>query len=462
MKRHHRSAIAALALGMSLAMTPAPSFTQSPSNHGPAVDGSPAWFLQGSFPDPTGLTIVAPGGHVTILPRPRGGFLSVCKDQIARLCKGGNGVGARGCLMQNADKLTGQCKTEVEGAKAEIAATGSIPPCSHSPVCDNRMTNGLGPRNRQQLQRVEWRQNMGYTFSYPYNVPEGIGGIPAVALDSKGDLWVFKRSPPGVAQLYEFGPNHKLIRTVGPDVIPHAYKAHGMAIDSHDNVWLCYAALSIVVEVSPEGKVVKIIGEKGHRGDWIEAKGQRLLWQPLMMAFAPDGDIYIGEGHANESPNDTDSSDPTDVSGAARVIHLDKNGHYINQWYGDNVGQGKFSMVHGLAVDPTNGNVWIGDREQYRIVIYTANGQFLKTLQMRNLVCALHFDYEGNPWMASGQDGQFLKLNRDGKVLGAIGNGMGVGYGQFIEASYWSFDKHDNLYAGDTSVGRVTVMLAPK
>jgi hypothetical protein len=43
-------------------------------------------------------------------------------------------------------------------------------------------------------------------------------------------------------------------------------------------------------------------------------------------------------------------------------------------------------------------------------------------------------------------------------VLGAVGNGMGIGTGQFIEASYWVFDKNNNLVAGDTSVGRVTVM----
>ena len=62
--------------------------------------------------------------------------------------------------------------------------------------------------------------------------------------------------------------------------------------------------------------------------------------------------------------------------------------------------------------------------------------------------------------MASGQDGQFLKMIADGKILGAIGNGMGIGHGQFIEASYWVMDKQDNLYAGDTSVGRVTKMVA--
>lgn len=36
-------------------------------------------------------------------------------------------------------------------------------------------------------------------------------------------------------------------------------------------------------------------------------------------------------------------------------------------------------------------------------------------------------------------------------MLGAIGNGMGIGPGQFIEASYWVMDRDDNLYAGDTS-----------
>ena len=91
------------------------------------------------------------------------------------------------------------------------------------------------------------------------------------------------------------------------------------------------------------------------------------------------------------------------------------------------MGQGKFSSAHGLAVDPINGDVWIGDREEYRIVVYSADGKFLKTMQMRNLVCALYFDSHGNPWMATGQDGQFLKLDRNGKVLGAIGNGMGIG-----------------------------------
>jgi sugar lactone lactonase YvrE len=409
--RTHNCATVVVALGTVLAARALHAQTVPPTQ-GPSENGQPAWFLQGSYPDPTGFTLVDEDGRVSVIPK--------------------------------------------EARPARIPGADSGPNCSHSPICGRR-----GGKPRGEMQRVEWKQEMGYTISYPYFVPRGVGGIPSVALDSKGDLWVFKRSLPGQPQLFKFDTQHKLILTVGEDVIGHQDKAHGMAVDASDNVWITDNGQATVMELSSQGKLLKTIGTRGHRGDWVESKGQRLLWQPVMVAFAPNGDLYIAEGHANESPNDVDSDDPTNVEGVARVIHLDKNGKFVNQWFGNEVGNGKFDSTHGFAIDPTNGDVWIGDREQYRIVVYNANGEFLKTLQVRNLVCALNFDHQGNPWMASGQDGQFLKLDRSGRVLGAIGNGMGIGAGQFTEASYWAFDRNDNLYAGDTSVGRVTVMTKP-
>jgi hypothetical protein len=407
-------ALATLALGL---MTTA-AFSQASRlaiQSEPAHDGTPAWHLGPSFPDPTGFTLVDPDGTVHVIPREE-----------------------RRAMM---------------GGVARTPGGEGGPNCSHSIVCGRK-----GGFARNELARVEWDQTMGYKFSYPYAVPKGIGGIPSVALDSKGYLWVFKRSPAGVVQLMKFDPNHKLVLEVPESVIGHQDKAHGMAVDKNDNVWITDNGQATVMKLSPDGKLLMTLGVKGHRGDWDEAKGQRLLWQPVMVAFAPNGDVYIAEGHANESPNDVDNDDPTNNIGASRIIHLTADGKFVAQWFGDEVGQGKFDSSHGLAIDPKSGDVWIGDREQYRIVVYTGDGRFVKTLQMRNLVCALNFDRQGNPWMASGQDGQFLKLNHDGKVLGAVGNGMGVGFGQFTEASYWSFDPHDNLIAGDTSVGRVTVM----
>jgi DNA-binding beta-propeller fold protein YncE len=382
-----RRVLAAVALGVVVGGITALAQSRPPIE-GPPVDGSPAWFLQGSFPDPTGRTIVDSSGQVTIPPR-------------------------ASAAPPNA-------------AGPAPAAIADTPPCRRSPLCGNR----LG-RSRQSLQRVQWKQTMGYTFTYPYVLPPGFGGVPAVALDSHGNLWAFQRADAGKPQLFKFDPNHKLILQVGPEIIGYQDKAHGMAVDADDNVWITAANSATVMKISPAGALLLTLGQRGRRGDWDEAKGQRLLWQPVMIAFGPNGDVYIGEGHANESPN------------------------------GNETGQGKFSSAHGLAVDPMTGDVWIGDREEYRIVVYSADGTFLKTMQMRNLVCALYFDSHGTPWMATGQDGQFVKLDRNGKVLGAIGNGMGIGPGQFIEASYWAMDKQDNLYAGDTSVGRVTKMVAP-
>jgi DNA-binding beta-propeller fold protein YncE len=447
----------ALALG-ALFSTGAAMAQTTPPTQGPAANGSPAWFMQGSFPDPGGRTIVAPDGTVTVPPRPAGGrggaaALTPCTSDIGKYCGGMAGAGARACLSQNSDKLSGECKT----ALAALPFTAGTPGCSHSTICGRR-----GGKERGQMQRVEWKPNLGYTFTYPIVLPPGEGGVPAVALDSKGNLWVFQRKAAGMPQLFKFDPNHKMILQVGDDVIGHQDKAHGMAVDADDNVWICDAGSATVMKLSPEGKLLMTIGVRGHRGDWDEAKGQRLLWQPVMLAFAKNGDVYIAEGHANESPNDVDSDDPTNNIGAARIIHLDRNGKFIGQWFGDEVNQGKFDSTHGFAIDPKNGNVWIGDREQYRIVVYTANGEFLRTMQTRNLVCAIEFDAQGNPWMGSGQDGQYLKLTQDGKVVGAVGGGMGIGKGQFTEASYFVFDKQNNIYAGDTSVGRVTVMLAPK
>ena len=420
-----RNVTGVIAFGLTLAAAAAFSQTKPPTE-GPAVGETPAWFLQGSFPDPTGRTIVEPGGKVTVPAREGGGA---------------RGAGARGGGA---------------AARGGTPGVGGMPGCSRSPLCGRR-----GGTPRQSLQRVQWKQTMGYTFTYPYVLPPGFGGVPSVALDSKNNLWVFQRADMGKPQLFKFDPNYKLILQVGPDVIPYQNKAHGMAVDAEDNVWITAAGSATVLKLSPEGKLLLTLGQSGRRGDWDEAKGQRLLWEPVMVAFAPNGDVYIAEGHGNESPNDTDSDDPANNIGASRIIRVDKNGKFIQQWFGNEVGQGKFNSAHGFAVDPTNGDVWIGDREDYRIVVYSGDGKFLKTMQMRNLVCAIYFDSHGNPWMGSGQDGQFLKLTRDGKVVGAIGNGMGIGHGQFIEASYWVFDKQDNLYAGDTSVGRVTKMLAP-
>jgi hypothetical protein len=65
-------------------------------------------------------------------------------------------------------------------------------------------------------------------------------------------------------------------------------------------------------------------------------------------------------------------------------------------------------------------------------------------------------------WLATGQDGQIFKIDWDGNVRGAIGNGPGRSEGQFVESNYMAMDAEGNLYSGDTTVDRITKMIAPR
>jgi len=97
---------------------------------------------------------------------------------------------------------------------------------------------------------------MGFTYAYPFDLPQGGGGASAVAIDSKGNLWVFQRNAVGKPQLFEFDSNFKLIRAIGDDVIGHQEKAHGMVVDALDNVWICDATGATIMKLSPEGQLL--------------------------------------------------------------------------------------------------------------------------------------------------------------------------------------------------------------
>ena len=65
MKERQFKAIAAMACGLFFVAASASNQAQSPATQGPAENGSIAWHLAGSFPDPGGRTVVDAEGNVT-------------------------------------------------------------------------------------------------------------------------------------------------------------------------------------------------------------------------------------------------------------------------------------------------------------------------------------------------------------------------------------------------------------
>jgi hypothetical protein len=52
-------------------------------------------------------------------------------------------------------------------------------------------------------------------------------------------------------------------------------------------------------------------------------------------------------------------------------------------------------------------------------------------------------------------------MDWDGNVLGAAGEGPGKGLGQFVETNSMVQDIHGNIFVSDTTLTRITEMVAP-
>jgi len=432
------AAVALLTLGLVGTVALGLSETKVPTEGPGFQPGAPGWYIEGSASDPLGPF---PG---------RGG----------RGAGGGSGAG-RGAAA-------GGGRGAAPAAAAAVA-DGTPPKCAHSAVCGEPGTRFGGVTDG--VTRVAWKPTTNWTYSYPWVLPPGGGDVTGVAFDSKDNAWVWQRNEPGNPALFKFDPNHKLLFAVDSKLTDQTqpFRGHGMGVDPEGNAWVLNQIGQVVKKFSPDGKLLLTLGTKGHRGDWDESKQQRLLWDPVTIGFGPSGnDVYIFEGHGDESPNDVASDDPTNQIGVARVLHLDKNGNFINQWYGDDKSPGKFNNAHGSAVDPVTGDVWVGDREDYRIVVFTANGHFIKTIAMRNLICALHFDNHPGPhfgelFLGTGMDGQVIKIDRDGHTLEvAGGNRKGGAEGQFNEATNMDSDSKGNLIVADTQEPRATFLTRPE
>src|SRR5579862_2001459 len=154
--------------------------------------------------------------------------------------------------------------------------------CLSIPGWAQRPTNPalLIPQNAPELDYVAVPNSV--------TLPDGVmpGASAAVAFDSKGHMFVFYRGP---QPLMEFDADGKFIRNVGEGL--SFRRAHGMRIDSQDNIWVTDVGAHVVMKLSPQGQVLLTIGTKGEAGDWNEQSHD--LNEPNDLAIGRNGDIFV-------------------------------------------------------------------------------------------------------------------------------------------------------------------------
>jgi len=236
-----------------------------------------------------------------------------------------------------------------------------------------------------------------------------------VAINSKGHIYVFHR---GKHPLMEFDPSGKFLRSIADDLF---VTAHMVRVDTEDNIWTTDIGSHVVLKLNPEGHVLLALGRMRLPGDDVLHFNQ-----PTDVAFDRDGNIYVADGYGN-----------------SRVLKFDRYGNPLSGWGMKGSGPGQFDLPHTIVIDGER--VYVGDRENARIQIFDTSGRFLREWRLGHpfalFITPDHFIY-----MADAIAGRILRIDRDGKVVGAF---SGTEPGPHFDPHQIVVDKDGSIFTAE-------------
>lgn len=167
---------------------------------------------------------------------------------------------------------------------------------------------------------------------------------------------------------------------------------HGIHVDKDGNVWVTDSAGNKagtkghqVIKFSPDGKVLMKLGKAGVAGG-----GPDTFNEPCDVITAPNGDIFVSDGHSGQNDNP-----PPGATG--RIVKFTKDGKFIKEWGKMGTGPGEFRTPHALAFD-SRGRLFVADRGNHRIQIFDQDGKLLDTYYQFGRVSGLFIDKDDTLW----------------------------------------------------------------
>jgi sugar lactone lactonase YvrE len=156
---------------------------------------------------------------------------------------------------------------------------------------------------------------------------------------------------------------------------------HGIHLDRDGNVWVTDFATNAdstkgqqVHKFSPTGELLMSLGTAGRAGT-----GPGQFNQPNDVIVAPDGSIFVSDGHSGQGMTTAAAMAEGRAAGqTARVMKFTADGTFIKEWGQIGTLHGEFRTPHALAFD-SQGRLWVADRGNHRIEIFDQEGNYLES-----------------------------------------------------------------------------------
>lgn len=208
--------------------------------------------------------------------------------------------------------------------------------------------------------------------------------VTAVAVDSLDRVLVFNR---GEHPVMVFNSDGSFVRSWGEGVFA---RPHGITIGPDNSVYCTDDLDHTVRKFTPEGRLLLTLGTSGRPSDTgstsidyrtIRRSGPPFHF-PTNVALSSGGDIFVADGYGN-----------------ARIHRFSPDGQLLMSWGEPGSGPGQFHVPHGIAVNHDD-TVFVADRENGRLQLFTAEGRFIGEWTDVARPCQVAFDKAGHVFVA--------------------------------------------------------------
>jgi len=216
------------------------------------------------------------------------------------------------------------------------------------------------------------------------------GSTAGADIGPDGHVWAYDRCGTNTCVGSNLDPIFKFDRSSGKVLAQFGGGLinfpHGLHVDRDGNVWVTDGQGNKegtkghqVIKFSPTGQVLMRLGKAG-----VPGNGQDTFNEPNDVITAPNGDIFVADGHSGQNPTPPPNAN-------ARIVKFTRDGKYVREWGKLGSAPGEFRTPHALAMD-SRGRLFVADRGNHRLQIFDQDGKHLASWVQFSRISGIFID----------------------------------------------------------------------